>query len=126
MHIGWWGIKAKNREDFKRKLLEDYNTNVKILDTSDKDDHLWVLYNYKNLISVDCIFIDYENGEYMYKPINCESGPRYHDIPKNWISKITSLSKRKEMFPKWNHDYFKDWMNEVKGKERCIKIDGFM
>lgn len=125
MNIGWWGIKAKDRKDFISKILEDYNDDVKIIDTSDRDDHLWVLYNYKDMTSVDCIFISRDNGEYMYKPINCESGPRYHDIPKNWISRITSLEKRKELFPNSDHQYFKDWIDEVNGKEGCNEIDDF-
>jgi len=118
--MGWYGEYERNRQNFVDKIIDGFNCEV--LDISDKYDHIWVLYNNKNIKSVMCYLIEKDSeGYYMYKPISCESGPVYRDIPKEWLNKITSVEDRLKLNPKDNTEYFSEWLDEVRefysGKE---------
>lgn len=59
----------------------------------------------------------------MVKQISCEAGPSYHDIPKNWINKITSYNERVKNYPTSNHEYFKDWIDKAKNIREVKEMD---
>lgn len=112
MKIGWWGTNTKTRKDLLNVVKQDYSKDIKILDTCDRKDHSWILYKHKNLVSAECIFVNYESNGYSYKPIPIEDGPIYNDIPIKWFKHLTTPEERKKQNNCFG--FFEQWYNESK------------
>lgn len=122
--MGWYGFpQAKNKNDLVKIIEEDYRKNNSFLDSAIRHDHFWILYKTPKITSCDCYFVDYNDGQYMVKPISCESGPVHHDIPRDWLKKITSNEDRIKINPHNENSYFNDWIKEVeKQRNRGMEL----
>lgn len=115
--MGWFGEpKAKTKKDLLDIVAGSYKDNL-ISKTQIKDDHFWILYKNKGIVSATCYLINDDGTELSYKPIGIEEGPRNYDVPKSWINQITDVEERNCI----KNKHLKYWLNNAR-KHHNMKI----
>lgn len=110
--MGWYGepnVKTKN--ELVNVIKKSYNN--EFISSSISDDHFWILHKINNYVSATCYLISNDKDEYSYKPISIESGPKYYDIPRDWLDKITDVKDRENGI---YDNYLKKWLNTARLK----------